>query len=274
MVKGKEKRENKIGIFDSGLGGLYIANAVRRAIPDYDYLYLGDTLNLPYGRRSDENIYDLCEAAMRHLFSQGCALVLMACNTASASALRKLQQGFLAREFPDRRILGVIVPTLEAAIDGGHERIGLIATERTTHSKIYESELQKINPSVQLYSRATPLLVPLIEYGGEKYLDMVLKDYLNPLFEKDIDCLLLGCTHYVSLKDHIRRLSDVPILAQDNIIPAKTADYLARHPEMETCLSRGGTFEIHATDLNESFEANIRTIAGTDIPMKKAVYRA
>lgn len=264
----------KIGIFDSGLGGLYIAQAVRRALPQYDYMYLGDTLNLPYGRRSDENIYDLCEAAMRHLFAQDCALVLMACNTASAAALRKLQQGFLAREFPDRRILGVVVPTLEAAIEGGYERIGLIATERTVHSNIYEAELQKINPAVQLYARATPLLVPLIEHGGEKYLDLVLKDYLDPLFDKTVDCLLLGCTHYVSLKERIRRISDVTILAQDDIIPAKTANYLARHPDVEGRLSRGGTFTIQATDLNESFNANIRALVGADIPVSQADYRA
>ncbi len=263
----------KIGIFDSGLGGLYIAKAVRDALPDYDYVYLGDTLNLPYGRRSDDNIHDLCEAAMRHLFDQGCHIVLMACNTASAACLRKLQQGFLAREYPDRRILGVVVPTLEAATDTGHTNIGLIATERTAHSNIYEVELKKINPAVQLHSKATPLLVPLIELGGEKYLDQVIADYLQPLFERNIDCLILGCTHYVSLKDRIRALSAVDILSQDDLIPAKTKDYLARHPDKEQALSRGGTFVIQATDLNESFEANIRALVGNDIPVSKAVYR-
>ncbi len=268
------KTGQKIGIFDSGLGGLYIARAVREALPQYDYLYLGDTLNLPYGRRSDANIHDLCEAAMRHLFNQGCRLVLMACNTASAACLRKLQQGFLAREFPDHRVLGVVVPTLEAATDSGHTHLGLIATERTAHSSIYEIELQKINPDVQLHSKATPLLVPLIELGGEKYLDVVLKDYLDPLLANDIDCLILGCTQYVSLKDRIRALSGIDILSQDDIIPHKTADYLARHMDMETTLSRGGTFEIQATDLNESFEANIRALVGPEIPVSKAVYRA
>lgn len=273
-MKAVKKTGQKIGIFDSGLGGLYIANAVRKALPHYDYLYLGDTLNLPYGRRSDENIYDLCEAAMRHLFASDCQIVLMACNTASAAALRKLQQGFLAREFPERRLLGVVVPTLEAAIDSGHTHIGLIATERTTHSNIYEIELQKINPAVQLHSVATPLLVPLIEHGGEKYLDLVLEDYLAPLLAKNIDCLILGCTHYVSLKERIRALTHIDVLSQDDIIPAKTQDYLRRHPEFEGLLSRGGTFEIAATDLNESFEANIRALVGNDNHIARAVYRA
>ncbi len=264
----------KIGVFDSGLGGLYIAQAVRSALPHYDYLYLGDTLNLPYGRRSDDNIHDLCVAAMRHLFEADCQIVLMACNTASAACLRKLQQGFLAREFPDRRVLGVVVPTLEAATDSGHTRLGLIATERTTHSNIYEVELKKINPAVELYSQATPLLVPLIEHEGERYLDMVLADYLAPLTQRNIDCLILGCTHYVSLKGRIRALTDIDILSQDDIVPAKTADYLRRHADMEARLSRGGTFEILATDLNESFEANIKALTGGGYPVSKAVYRA
>src|SRR5690606_10454655 len=143
------------------------------------------------------------------LFSQGCRLVIIACNTASAACLRRLQQGFLAKEFPDHRVLGVIVPTLEAAIDSGHTNIGLIATERTAHSNIFGLELNKINPAVQLHGVATPLLVPLIEHGGEKYLDIILKDYLDPLFDKKIDCLILGCTHYIRVKEHVRSMSDV-----------------------------------------------------------------
>lgn len=269
-----ENSGRKIGIFDSGLGGLYVAQAVRKALPDYDYLYLGDTLNLPYGRRSNDRIHDLCEAAMRHLFAQGCELVLMACNTASAACLRKMQQGFLAHEFPEKRVLGVVVPTLEAAIDSSHTNIGLIATERTAHSNIYETELQKINPAVRLHSKAAPLLVPLIEHGGEKYIDMILKDYIDPLLANNIDCLILGCTHYISLKDKARSMTGVDILSQDDIIPTKTAEYLARHPDMEGRLSRHGTFEIQATDLNEFFEKNIRALVGPGFSVSKADYSA
>jgi glutamate racemase len=269
-----EKSYRKIGIFDSGLGGLFIAQAVRKAMPQYDYLYLGDTLNLPYGRRSNEQIYDLCTAAMRHLFEAGCQLVLMACNTASAACLRRLQQEFLINEFPDRRILGVVVPTLEAAIDSGHINIGLIATERTAYSSIYETELKKINPNVILHTQATPLLVPLIEHGGERYLDIILKDYIDPLIDKKIDCLILGCTHYVSLKHRLRALTSIDILSQDDIIPFKTENYLARHPEMEMILSRNGTLEIQATDLNEFFEANIQALMGAGVRAERANYRA
>lgn len=264
----------KIGVFDSGLGGLFIANAVRKRLPAYDYLYLGDTLHLPYGRRSDAAIYDLCESAMRYLFAEGCALVIMACNTASAAALRKLQQGFLANEFPERRILGVVVPTLEVAIAHGAGRVGLLATQRTVHSDVYGQELKKINPKVELVSVAAPLLVPLIEDGGEKYMDAVLGDYLAPMRDAHVESVILGCTHYVAVKNSIARLlgGGAQIIAQDDIIPDKLADYLARHPEMEERLSQGGTFALHATDTNENFRKNIDDLMGKPMAVKQAVY--
>jgi glutamate racemase len=263
----------KIGVFDSGLGGLFIANAIRKRLPAYDYLYLGDTLHLPYGRRSDAAIYDLCEKAMRYLFAEGCELVIIACNTASAAALRKLQQEFLAREFPDKRILGVVVPTLEAAIDHGATRIGMLATQRTVHSNIYDIELTKLNPSVTLTSVASPLLVPLIEEGGEKYLDVVLADYLKPIEDANVQSLILGCTHYVALKDHLKKmLPGTDLISQDDIIPAKLEDYLARHPEMEQRLSKGGTFVVRATDANENFQRNTNELIGAHTELVQAVY--
>ncbi len=267
------KNMGKIGVFDSGLGGLFIADSIRKRLPAYDYLYLGDTLNLPYGRRSDAALYDLSEKAMRYLFAQGCELVIMACNTASAAALRKLQQGFLVREFPDRRILGVVVPTLEVAIEHGAHRIGLLATQRTVHSSIYEIELKKINPFVQLVAIASPLLVPLIEDGGERYLDIVLEDYLKPMREARVQSLILGCTHYVALKDRVQgMMEDVDLISQDDIIPAKLEDYLNRHPEMETRLSKGGTLTAHATDTNENFQKNLQDLMGAAIPLHHAQY--
>ena len=265
------ENNKKIGVFDSGLGGLFIADSIRKRLSGYDYIYLGDTLHLPYGRRSDAAIHDLSEKAMRYLFDAGCDLVIMACNTASAAALRKLQQGFLAKEFPSKRILGVVVPTLEVAIEQGAHKIGLLATQRTVHSKIYEIELQKINPKVKLTAIASPLLVPLIEDGGEKYLDAVLSDYLAPM--KNVESIILGCTHYVALKGRIQKLlGGVTVISQDDIIPAKLEDYLKRHPEMETRLSKGGTFEIHATDTNENFVRNCEELLGEKKSLIKAVY--
>ena len=268
------KRNKKIGVFDSGLGGLFIANSIRKRLPAYDYLYLGDTLNLPYGRRSDQAIYDLSEKAMRYLFASGCELIVMACNTASVAALRKLQQGFLAREFPGKRILGVVVPTLEVAIEHGAERIGLLATQRTVQSGVYEQELQKINPDVKLVGVAAPLLVPLIEDGGEKYLDTVLNDYLEPMRKANVQSVILGCTHYVAAKESISHAlhGKADLISQDDIIPEKLADYLNRHPEMEERLSTDGTFELQATDTNENYKKNIDEIMGRATPVKRAVY--
>lgn len=268
------QNNKKIGVFDSGLGGLFIANAIRAQLPAYDYLYLGDTLHLPYGRRSDDAIYDLCEKAMRYLFAEGCDLIVIACNTASAAALRRLQQGFLAREMPDKRILGVIVPTLEVAIEHGAKMIGLLGTERTVHSNIYEAELQKIDPEVRMHSVASPLLVPLIEHEGQKYYDIVLQDYVAPLCEAKVESLILGCTHYIALKDNLRRLmgDHVELISQDDIIPYKFEDYLQRHPEMDQRLSRGGTFEVRATDLNQSFLKNIKEMVPDGTKITAAIY--
>lgn len=269
------KRNKKIGIFDSGLGGLYVGRAIRQMLPEYDYTYLGDTLNVPYGGRSQEAIYKLSKAAIRFLFeTQQCDLAIIACNTASVTALRQLQQEFLVNEHPDKRILGVIVPTLESATELGATQIGLIATEYTVRSKIYDEEIAKITPQAIIYSKPTPLLVPLIENSGEKYLDMVLGDYLEPLIAKGLDSLILGCTHYIEIKNNVRELTRhrVRVLSQDEIIPPKLKDYLVRHPEMEERLSKGATFDIFATDVNPSFVKNVEKLMGAGFVPQKAIF--
>ena len=269
------QRHKKIGIFDSGLGGLYVARAIRQALPEYDYVYLGDTLNVPYGGRSFEAIYQLSEAAIRYLFEvQNCDLVIIACNTASVTALRKLQREFLVNEYPDRRILGVIVPTLESATELGATQIGLIATEYTVRSKIYDEEISKITPRASIFGLPTPLLVPLIENHGDKYINMVLQDYLEPLIEQGLDSLILGCTHYIDIKDRVRTLTRhrVRVLSQDEIIPPKLKDYLTRHREMEQRFSKNGDFQICATDVNPGFLKNVEKLMGSGSSVKKAVY--
>ncbi len=271
----RKMMNKKIGIFDSGLGGLYVARAIKNAMPQYDYAYLGDTLNVPYGGRSTEAIYKLSEAAIRYLFEQqNCELVVIACNTASVTALRKLQKEFLVNEYPEKRILGVIVPTLESATELGATQIGLIATEYTIRSKIYDEEIVKITPRARIFGQPTPLLVPLIENQGEKYMDMVLTDYLEPLLERGLDSLILGCTHYIAIKDRVREITRhrVRILSQDEIIPPKLKDYLARHPEMDKKLSQNGTFNIFATDVNPSFMKNVQKLMGDEVRPQRAVY--
>ena len=265
----------KIGIFDSGLGGLYVGRAVRTLLPQYDYVYLGDTLNVPYGGRSYEGIYNLTRAAMRFLIEeQDCDLVIIACNTASVTALRKLQTEFLPEFHPDKRILGVIVPTLESATELGATQIGLIATDYTVRSKIYDEEIVKINAHAKIYAQATPLLVPLIENQGDKYMDMVLNDYLAPLLAEGLDSLILGCTHYVSVKDRVRDITRhrIRVLSQDEIIPPKLKDYLSRHPEMAERLAQNATFNAFITDDNPGTINNIRDLVGDDVQIEKAVY--
>jgi glutamate racemase len=262
-----------IGIFDSGLGGLVMARAFHKALPHYDFLYLGDTLHVPYGPRSAEAIYAFTLQAVEHLFEQGCPLIVIACNTASARALRQLQQEYLPKKYPDRRILGVIVPTIEATIATGHKRIGLIGTSFTVNSKTYDDELKKLNPSIELFAQATPLLVPLAENNGLKYADPVLNDYVQPLLDKKIDSLVLGCTHYPLFKDQLKKIlpSGVDIISQDEVVPSRLADYIKRHPEIDQRLGKNGQFKTLLTDVTPSYAAVAERLFGRTLPLEKVV---
>lgn len=262
----------RLGVFDSGLGGLIITRAIRENIPDIDILYYGDTLHLPYGNRSDDAIFMYTQRAMNHMFSRGCQLIVIACNTASVSALRRLQQTWLRDAWPGRNILGVVVPTLETAIELGCRRLGLIATNYSIRTNSYALELKKINPQIEIMQKATPLLVPLIENGGLKWIDEVLRDYLEPILAENIDALLLGCTHYAFLKSRARKIAgeNVTILSQDEIIPAKLTDYLRRHPEHNGLISRNGATEFEVSDLTEGYVRTAREIYGGEIEIRKA----
>lgn len=238
-------------------------------------MYFGDTLHLPYGNRSHDAIYDYSKRAIEFLFEQDCNLIITACNTVSASALRQLQQIYLPNSpYAERRILGVIVPTLETAMDKGFKKIGLIATNFTIESRIYDDELNKLSPNIQLFAKNTPLLVPLIEHDGQDWAHSVLEKYLQPLKEKDIECLILGCTHYGFLKPHIREVlgSDIEILSQDEIIPDKLKDYLNRHPEISSPIERNGETTFIATDITPSYQSTANKIYGSDINFKKVVF--
>jgi len=263
-----------IGVFDSGLGGLLVAKAVRAALPDYDYIYLGDTLHVPYGGRSREAIYDYSRRAVDTLFHGGCELVIVACNTASASALRQLQQSYLKDQQPaHRRILGVVVPTLEEAVESGYERIGLLGTQHLVGSDIYAEELAKLNPQIQLTGQAAPLLVPLIEHNGMQYAEKILQDYLDPLLEQDIQALILGCTHYPLLKPLLRKFipDSVKLLSQQEIIPAKLQNYLHRHPALENRLSKQGRAQYWVTDLSDGYLKSAEALYGASLDFQKVV---
>lgn len=240
----------KIGIFDSGLGGLSIAKTIAKRLPQYDYLYLGDTKRVPYGGRSQTVIHEFTSEALTYLFCHECLIVILACNTASAEALRKSQQEYLPHFYPDRRVLGVVIPTVEECASDGP--IGVLATSSTVESGAYRREILRHHPQALVKELASPLLVPLIENDGLRYIEPILADYLAELGE--VSELILGCTHYSLLKEEVRRLSAATVIAQDEVVPEKLADYLRRHSELENRLSQSGTIEYHVTDLTRNWE--------------------
>jgi glutamate racemase len=233
-----------IGVFDSGLGGLTILDAIRERLPHYDYIYYGDTKNLPYGDKSETEIYELTKRAVTELFEQDSLLVIIACNTASAETLRRLQDTMLINVYKDRHVLGVIIPTIEMLLESGAERALLIGTRRTIESHKYDTELAKHPRSTcELTSVATPELVPLIESHNMNAAYQVLDRYLSPQAGK-VDTFILGCTHYTTLKQHVRETyPGLRVISQDELIPDKLEQYLHAHPEIETALTRGKTCE-------------------------------
>ena len=248
----------KIGIFDSGLGGLFVTRALTKKLPQYDYVYLGDTQRVPYGNRSRETIYQFLREAVEYLFSHDCELIIVACNTASAEALRKIQQQYLPKHYPKRRVLGVIIPTAEVALENTQtKRIGVLATQGTVRSQTYVRELKKIAPHVKIFQQAAPLLVPIIENNSMEFVDLTLRSYLEPLLKKNIDTLILGCTHYPILKSRIKKLCGprVKVISQDEIISQKLFNYLKRHPEIDRKLTKKRRRSFLVTDLTDATKA-------------------
>ncbi len=242
----------KIGVFDSGVGGLTILRSFVESLPQYDYIYLGDVARAPYGNRSPEAVFQFTLQAVEYLFKNDCALVILACNTASALALRRLQQEWLPKNYPDRRILGVVIPIVEAVIkkDTRLTSIGLIATRATIESSVYKTELDKRSAEkINLLSQPCPLLVPMIEEGWHETIPakMILKKYLRPLKTKKIKTLILGCTHYPLLMKDVRQImgKSVTVINSGPIVAKSLIDYLSRHTEIDNRLSKKSQLEIH-----------------------------
>lgn len=264
----------KIGVFDSGYGGLTILKEVIRVLPQYNYVYLGDNARAPYGTRSFEVVYQYTDEAVRKLFDMGCRLVILACNTASAKALRTIQQVDLPQLAPDRRVLGVIRPSVEAlACCSSNGHIGILATRGTVVSGSYPMEIEKLygRDKFHITQLACPMWVPLVENNelegnGAEYF---IKKYLEQLFQQDpeIDTLVLGCTHYPLLRRLIARFvpSHVRIIGQGHIVAESLANYLLRHPEMEGKLERTGKVSYYTTDKVELFEQMARIFMGHEI---------
>lgn len=233
----------KIGIFDSGLGGLIIARAIRKFMPEYDYVYFGDRKRMPYGNKSHQKVWQYTKKAVDYLFRrENCVLIIIACNTASARALRKIQQEYLPKKFPNRKVLGVLIPAAEIAAK--YKRIGILATKGTVASKTFPTEIKKLNKKAKVFQNPAPRLVSLIEKGNMRQAKIFLLQYLRPLKDKKLDALVLGCTHYPILKREIKKImpEEIKIISQDEIVPKKLKNYLSRHSEIAEKLSKKKTF--------------------------------
>ena len=250
-----------IGVFDSGYGGLTILDKIRKQMPEYDYLYLGDNARTPYGSRSFEVVYEFTLQAVKKLFELGCPLVILACNTASAKALRTIQQNDLPTIDPSRRVLGVIRPTVECISELTQNRhVGILATSGTIKSESYLLEIEKLFPDVTVTGEACPMWVPLVEnneYHSEGA-DYFVQKHIRQLLEKDpeIDTLILGCTHYPLLIEKIRQFtpSHIRIVPQGEYVAHSLQDYLKRHPEMDIRCTKEGTCHFLTTESETKFE--------------------
>ena len=250
-----------IGVFDSGYGGLTILNGIRQLLPEYDYLYLGDNARAPYGPRSFDVVYEFTRQAVQRLFEMGCHLVILGCNTASAKALRTIQQVDLPQWDQERRVLGVIRPTAEVIGELTKSRhVGVLATEGTIKSESYNLEIKKLYPDVQVSGVACPFWVPLVEYneadspGADYFVKKRIDQIMN--LDPQIDAIILGCTHYPLLMPKILKYlpAGVMVVPQGAYVAESLKSYLERHPEMEQQCSKGGTTHYLTTENPDKFK--------------------
>ena len=257
-----DKNPGPIGIFDSGYGGLTVFKEIAARLPEYDYIYFGDNARAPYGIRSFDTIYKYTLECVRHLFDMNCHLIILACNTASAKALRTIQQHDLEQYGPGHRVLGVIRPTTEMIGQLSHTKhIGIVATAGTVQSQSYVVEINKFFPEVKVFQQACPMWVPLIENNehnsaGADY--FVEKCVTQLLAQSDrIDTIILGCTHYPLMLEKIRKYvpAHIQLIVQGEIVAGRLVDSLQRHPEIETLCSKGGQYRFFTTETPEEFDA-------------------
>ena len=261
-----------IGVFDSGYGGLTILSELKKQLPQYDYIYLGDNARAPYGTRSFDTVYDYTLEAVKWFFDQGCSLVILACNTASAKALRNIQQKDLPHIGPDKRVLGVIRPTTEVLGNfSTTKKVGIMGTLGTIQSLSYPIELAKFFPTLKVYQQACPMWVPLIENGeyDKPGADYFVKEYINELFKQSegIDTILLACTHYPLLADKIKSFlpKNVNLVTQGHIVAQSLAEYLTKHPEIDQNCSKNGHITFYTTDNALAFEKQASEFFGQKI---------
>ena len=264
-----------IGVFDSGYGGLTILDKIREALPEYDYIYLGDNARAPYGTRSFEVVYEFTRQAVNKLFDMGCHLVILACNTASAKALRSIQMNDLPKIDPARRVLGVIRPTVECIGDISKNRhIGVLATAGTIKSESYPLEIHKLFPDIQVSGVACPMWVSLVENNESQNdgADYFIRKYIDQLLSKDpqIDTVILGCTHFPLLLPKIRQYiaNDISVISQGEYVAESLKDYLRRHPEMDAKCTKKGKCQFYTTEAEEKFSESASTFINRQISVK------
>lgn len=267
-----------IGVFDSGYGGLTILSEIRKKLPEYDYIYLGDNSRAPYGSRSFDVVYEFTKQAVISLFDKGCNLVILACNTASAKALRTIQQNDLPQLNPGKRVLGVIRPTVEVVGSMSKTRhIGILGTIGTIQSESYPIEIGKLFPDITVTGEACPMWVPLVENNEYRSdgADYFIRKNINQLFKKDasIDSIILGCTHYPLLIEKIKQFvpSKVNIISQGEYVAASLADYLIRHPEMEEKCMKNGTAKYYTTEAPDKFTENASIFLNEKIDAERII---
>lgn len=261
-----------IGIFDSGYGGLTILEKIRAELPGYDYIYLGDNARTPYGTRSFDVVYKFTLECVMRLFEMGCQLVVLACNTASAKALRSIQQRDLPHIGPNRRVLGVIRPTVEAVgAMTKTKHIGLLATLGTVQSNSYPLEIAKLHEGIVVVSEACPMWVPLIENNehNSEGADYFIRKNVAQLLaaDSDIDTVMLGCTHYPLLEEKIKSLlpDTIRVVSQGEIVAASLVDYLRRHPEMDEKCTKNGSMRYFTTESVEKFASSASIFLNEEI---------
>ena len=272
------KTPGPIGIFDSGYGGLTILHGIRQLLPKYDYLYLGDNARTPYGTRSFEVVYEFTRQAVEKLFEMGCHLVILGCNTASAKALRSIQQNDLPKLDPNRRVLGVIRPTAEVIGSLTHNRhVGIFATEGTIKSESYNLEIHKLFPDIQVSGVACPFWVPLVEYNeaDSPGADYFVKKRIDQLLRLDpqIDTVILGCTHYPLLLPKIHKYMPrgIRIIAQGEYVATSLQSYFQRHPDMEQRCTKNGQTRYLTTENPERFKEQAQIFLHEDIEVENVV---
>jgi glutamate racemase len=261
-----------IGVFDSGYGGLTVLKEIKNLLPQYDFIYLGDNARTPYGTRSFETVYEYTLQAVQWLFAQGCSLVILACNTASAKALRTIQQKDLPKYNNEKRVLGVIRPTAE--IIGNYTstaQIGILATKGTVQSQSYPIEIKKIFPGIKVYQQACPLWVPLVENNEYESdgADFFIKKDIEALLNNSpgIDTILLACTHYPLLLKKIKKYlpAGIKVISQGAIVAKSLEDYLHRHPEFDEKCSKNGHLQFFTTDSPQDFDIHSEIFFGKKV---------